>query len=36
MTASRKLRIALLAAAIGVIGLGASERLTLPGFDGFN
>ena len=34
MIASRKLKIALLAAAVGVVGLGASERLTLPGPSG--
>jgi hypothetical protein len=31
MTASRKLRLTLLAGTIGLVGLGASERLTLPG-----
>jgi hypothetical protein len=31
MTVSRKLRFILLAGAIGSVGLGASERLTVPG-----
>jgi hypothetical protein len=31
MTVTIKLRTILLAAAIGVIGIGASERLTVPG-----
>jgi hypothetical protein len=31
MTESRKMRTILLAAAIGFVGLGASERLTGPG-----
>jgi hypothetical protein len=31
MTVSRKLRIIVLAGAVGLIGLGASERLALPG-----
>ncbi len=31
MTASRKLKIVLLAGAIGLIGLEASEWLTIPG-----
>jgi len=30
-----KLKTILLAGAIGFIGLGASERLTVPGFSGF-
>ena len=31
MTVSRKLRIILLAGTVGLIGLGAPERLTIPG-----
>jgi hypothetical protein len=31
MTVSRKLRIVVLAGAVGLFGLGASERLVLPG-----
>ena len=31
MTVSKKLRIVVLAAAVGLFGLGASERLVLPG-----
>jgi len=34
MTASRKLRMILLAGAVGLFGLGASEQLVLPGFSG--
>jgi len=34
MTASRKLRMILLAAVIGFVGLGASEQLTLSGTHG--
>jgi hypothetical protein len=34
MTASRKLRIVMLAGAVGLIGLGASEQLVPPGFSG--
>ena len=34
MTMSRKLRMTLLAAAVGLIGVGASEQLTPPGFGG--
>ena len=31
MTMTRKLRIVLLAGTVGLIGLGASEQLTIPG-----
>jgi hypothetical protein len=34
MTVARKLRIFLLAGAVGLFGLGASEQLTLPGLSG--
>jgi hypothetical protein len=34
MTVSRKLRMTLLAGAVGLCGLGASERLVLPGLSG--
>ncbi len=34
MTVTKKLRIMLLAVAVGLIGLEASEQLTLPGFSG--
>ena len=35
MTVTKKLRMILLAGAVGFIGLGASERLDVPGFNGF-
>jgi hypothetical protein len=35
MTVTKKLRIILLAGAVGLIGLGASEQLMLPGLSGF-
>jgi hypothetical protein len=35
MTMTRKLRMILLAATVGLIGFGASERLTVPGLTGF-
>jgi hypothetical protein len=34
MTMTRKLRMILLAGTIGLIGLGASERLAVPGLTG--
>ena len=34
MTVTRKLKIVVLAGAIGLFGLEASERLALPGFSG--